>query len=82
MNCFQHPAAMLPNCRTPGSQEMLFSALALPDVVHQARHMSARLEHYMRVVDQRRMTHINCGATQESIESHTFPHKYKRVCVA
>lgn len=60
---------------------MLFSALALPDVVlHQARHMSARLEHYMRVVDQRRMTHISCGATQESIENHTFPHKYKRVC--
>ncbi|XP_076239186.1 uncharacterized protein LOC143182207 isoform X2 [Calliopsis andreniformis] len=25
------------------------------------------------------MSHISCGATQESIESHTFPHKYKRV---
>lgn len=75
-----HRAGVGPNCRTPGGQDMLFSALALPDVVlHQARHMSARLEHYMRVVDQRRMTHISCGATQESIESHTFPHKYKRV---
>ncbi|XP_046741899.1 uncharacterized protein LOC124408764 isoform X2 [Diprion similis] len=74
-----HPAAVLPNCRAPGSQDMLYSALALPDVLHQARHMSARLEHFMHVVDQRRLTHISCGATQESIESHTFPHKYKRV---
>ncbi|XP_053978609.1 uncharacterized protein LOC128876348 isoform X4 [Hylaeus volcanicus] len=38
-----------------------------------------RLEDYMRLVDLRRMAHISCGATQESIESHTFPHKYKRV---
>ncbi|KAK2588852.1 hypothetical protein KPH14_001721 [Odynerus spinipes] len=52
----------------------------LPDLIlHQARHMSARLENYMRIVDLRRMAHISCGATQESIESHTFPHKYKRV---
>ena len=38
-----------------------------------------RFEDYMRLVDLRRMAHISCGATQESIESHTFPHKYKRV---
>lgn len=48
-------------------------------VVQPTRHMSARLENYMRIVDLRRMSHISCGATQESIESHTFPHKYKRV---
>lgn len=48
-------------------------------ILHQARYMSARLENYMRIVDLRRMAHISCGATQESIESHTFPHKYKRV---
>jgi hypothetical protein len=57
-----------------------FSPLGLPDLVLQgARHMSARLDNYMRIVDLRRMAHISCGATQESIESHTFPHKYKRV---
>jgi len=59
---------------------MPFPPLGLPDFVLQgARHMSARLDNYMRIVDLRRMGHINCGATQESIESHTFPHKYKRV---
>ncbi|XP_076628717.1 uncharacterized protein LOC143345460 isoform X2 [Colletes latitarsis] len=44
-----------------------------------ARDMSLRLEGYMSLVDLRRMAHISCGATQESIENHTFPHKYKRV---
>jgi len=59
-----------------------FSPLGLPDLVLQgARHMSARLDNYMRIVDLRRMAHISCGATQESIESHTFPHKYKRVSI-
>ncbi|XP_076297383.1 uncharacterized protein LOC143217246 [Lasioglossum baleicum] len=37
------------------------------------------LEDYIRLVDLRRMGHTSCGATQESIERHTFPHKYKRV---
>ncbi|XP_076655962.1 uncharacterized protein LOC143360733 isoform X2 [Halictus rubicundus] len=37
------------------------------------------LEDYIRLVDLRRMSHTSCGATQESIERHTFPHKYKRV---
>ncbi|KAL2747143.1 E3 ubiquitin-protein ligase Arkadia [Vespula maculifrons] len=56
------------------------STAGLPDLIlHQPRHMSARLENYMRIVDLRRMAHISYGATQESIESHTFPHKYKRV---
>lgn len=59
---------------------MMRYPVAVPDyVMHQARHVSARLENYMRIVDLRRMSHISCGATQESIESHTFPHKYKRV---
>lgn len=47
-------------------------------VLQGTRHIS-RLDNYMRIVDLRRMAHISCGATQESIESHTFPHKYKRV---
>ena len=55
---------------------MPFSSLGL---LHPARQMSAQLENYMRLVDLRRMAAISCGATQESIESHTFRHKYKRV---
>ncbi|XP_074103673.1 uncharacterized protein LOC141530468 isoform X1 [Cotesia typhae] len=51
----------------------------LPDFVFQTRHMNTGFENYMRIVDLRRMSHISCGATQESIENHTFPHKYKRV---
>ncbi|XP_057338956.1 E3 ubiquitin-protein ligase arkadia isoform X1 [Microplitis mediator] len=51
----------------------------LSDFVFQTRHMNTNLENYMRIVDLRRMSHISCGATQESIENHTFPHKYKRV---
>lgn len=51
--------------------------MPFPQLVHQVRHLS-RFEHYIHFVDQRRMGHISCGATQESIESHTFRHKYKR----
>lgn len=59
-----------------------FAPLGFSDFVLQGpRHISARLDNYMRIVDLRRMAHISCGATQESIESHTFPHKYKRVIV-
>ncbi|XP_043519998.1 uncharacterized protein LOC122533912 isoform X2 [Frieseomelitta varia] len=54
---------------------MPFPSLGL---LHPARQMSAQLENYMRLVDLRRMAAISCGATQESIESHTFRHKYKR----
>ncbi|XP_012231747.2 E3 ubiquitin-protein ligase Arkadia [Linepithema humile] len=62
----------------PGTHDIM--PLGLSDFVLQgARHMSARLDNYMRIVDLRRMAHMSCGATQESIESHTFPHKYKRV---
>ena len=45
------------------------------------RHMTYRLEDYMRVVEQRRLIAVNRGASQETIERFTFPHKYKRVCV-
>ncbi|CAK9820773.1 E3 ubiquitin-protein ligase RNF165 [Anthophora plagiata] len=53
-------------------------------LLHPARHASARYasarpENYMRLVDIPRMANISCGATQESIENHTFRHKYKRV---
>lgn len=70
-----------PHIQGSGTHDMMpFPPLGLPDLVLQgARHMSARLDNYMRIVDLRRMAHISCGATQESIESHTFPHKYKRM---
>ncbi|XP_063992054.1 dual specificity protein kinase splA isoform X2 [Diachasmimorpha longicaudata] len=62
------------------STEIAPYPVPLPEfVLQQARHITAGLENYMRIVDLRRMSHINCGATQESIESHTFPHKYKLV---
>ncbi|XP_029048446.1 uncharacterized protein LOC117601401 isoform X3 [Osmia lignaria lignaria] len=35
--------------------------------------------HMRLAYNLRRMAHISCGATQESIENHTFRHKYKRV---
>ncbi|KAE8752894.1 hypothetical protein FOCC_FOCC000239 [Frankliniella occidentalis] len=43
-----------------------------------ARHMTARLEDYMRIVEQRRLAQMNRGATQDTIERCTFPHKYKQ----
>lgn len=33
----------------------------------------------MRVLDQRRLACLNRGASQDTIERFTFPHKYKRV---
>jgi len=41
--------------------------------------MNARLEDYMREVEQRRFIQINRGASQDTIERCTFPHKYKQV---
>lgn len=62
----------------PATHDMIpFSSLTFPEFLQ--RQMSARLDNYMRIVDLRRMAQTSCGATQESIESHTFPHKYKRV---
>ncbi|XP_032676346.1 uncharacterized protein LOC116846522 isoform X2 [Odontomachus brunneus] len=71
-----------PHLERSGSHDMMpISSLTFPDVVLQQaiRQQAARLDNYMRIVDLRRMAQISCGATQESIESHTFPHKYKRV---
>ncbi|GFT70083.1 e3 ubiquitin-protein ligase Arkadia [Nephila pilipes] len=42
------------------------------------RQMHARLEDYMRFVDQRRMG-MNRGASQNTIERNTLPHKYKKI---
>lgn len=33
----------------------------------------------MRVVEQRRLAQMNRGASQDTIERYTFPHKYKQV---
>lgn len=39
-----------------------------------------RLEDYMRFLE-RRSNNFNRGASQETIERFTFPHKYKRVSI-
>lgn len=43
-----------------------------------SRHMQARLEDYMRIIEQRRLA-VNRGASQSTIERNTFPHKYKKI---
>uniref|UniRef100_A0A0C9QIA6 RING-type E3 ubiquitin transferase n=1 Tax=Fopius arisanus TaxID=64838 RepID=A0A0C9QIA6_9HYME len=69
-----------PHMQSNVSTEITPYPVTLPEfVMQQARHISAGLENYMRIVDLRRGSHISCGATQESIENHTFPHKYKLV---
>ncbi|XP_011501015.1 PREDICTED: uncharacterized protein LOC105364709 [Ceratosolen solmsi marchali] len=40
---------------------------------------SPRSETYIHIADFRHIVCARGGATQDSIESHTFPHKYKRV---
>ncbi|XP_022254307.1 E3 ubiquitin-protein ligase arkadia-B-like [Limulus polyphemus] len=42
------------------------------------RHMQARLEDYVRSVEQRRLG-VNRGASQATIEQNTFPYKYKKI---
>ncbi|XP_066993989.2 E3 ubiquitin-protein ligase Arkadia [Anabrus simplex] len=67
---------------SPRPQELVFPPVLPPELMpfpFLARHMTARLEDYMRVVEQRRLAQMNRGATQETIERYTFPHKYKQV---
>lgn len=45
------------------------------------RHLSYRLEDYLRLMEQRRIHMMNRGASKDTIEKNTFPHKYKRVCL-
>lgn len=64
------------------SPELVFPPVIAPELTplpFLARHMAARLEDYMRVVEQRRLAQMNRGANQETIERYTFPHKYKQV---
>lgn len=63
-------------------QELVFPPVLPVDLMPfplLTRHMSYRLEDYMRVLDQRRLACLNRGASQDTIERFTFPHKYKRV---
>ncbi|KAK0079936.1 hypothetical protein PV325_000623 [Microctonus aethiopoides] len=54
--------------------------VGLPEYMyHRSSTAISRFASFMRIVDLRGISHISCGATQESIESHTFPHKYKRM---
>ncbi|XP_025075698.1 uncharacterized protein LOC105433446 [Pogonomyrmex barbatus] len=70
-----------PHTQGSGAHQIVPFVPGMPEfILPGARHMPSRMDNYMRIVDLRRMAHgISCGATQESIESHTFPHKYKRV---
>ncbi|VVC25107.1 Zinc finger, RING-type,Zinc finger, RING/FYVE/PHD-type [Cinara cedri] len=43
------------------------------------RHLSYRLEDYLRLMEQRRIHMMNRGASKDTIEKNTFPHKYKRI---
>lgn len=61
-----------------GSAEILVPPPLVP-LPLLARHMSARLQDYLRVVEERHLTHASRGATQDMIERNTFPHKYRRV---
>lgn len=73
---------MLQTASSPRPQELVFPPVLPPEVMSfpfLARHMTARLEDYMRVVEQRRLAQMNRGATQDTIERYTFPHKYKQV---
>lgn len=67
---------------SPRPQELVFPPVLPPELMpfpFLARHMTARLEDYMRVVEQRRLAQMNRGASQDTIERYTFPHKYKQV---
>jgi len=46
------------------------------------RHLSYRLEDYLRLMEQRRIHMMNRGASKDTIEKNTFPHKYKRVSIS
>nr|CAD7426783.1 unnamed protein product [Timema monikensis] len=66
---------------SPRPQEIMFPPVLPPELMpfpFLARHMTARLEDYMRVVEQRRLAQLTRGASQDTIERYTFPHKYKQ----
>ncbi|XP_012276549.1 E3 ubiquitin-protein ligase RNF38 isoform X2 [Orussus abietinus] len=76
----EHLHINFPRLTNLGSQDVLFPSLLLPEVLLRDRQMTARIENIMRFMNFRRnIRNISCGATQESIETHTFPYKYKRV---
>lgn len=73
---FKNLSFLQPN--SPRPAEMLVPPVAVP-LPFLARHMSARLQDYLRVVEQRHQAQLNRGASQDTIERNTFPHKYKRM---
>jgi len=64
------PGAEIPQIPQLGSLPML------------TRHLSYRLEDYLRLMEQRRIHMMNRGASKDTIEKNTFPHKYKRVSIS
>jgi hypothetical protein len=77
-----HCRSFVLQAASPRPQELVFPPVLPPELMpfpYLARHMTARLEDYMRVVEQRRLAQMNRGASQDTIERYTFPHKYKQV---
>jgi hypothetical protein len=80
--CIYRLFMLLQAAGSPRPQELVFPPVLPPELMpfpFLARHMTARLEDYMRVVEQRRLAQMNRGATQDTIERFTFPHKYRQV---
>ncbi|KAL1116282.1 hypothetical protein AAG570_005777, partial [Ranatra chinensis] len=66
---------------TSRPQELVFPPVLPPELMSfplWTRHMT-RLEDIMRVAEHRRLATANRGASQDTIERFTFPHKYKRM---
>lgn len=70
------PAVIAAEPGQPAQGPLLLPTELIP-FPYLARHMTARLEDYMRIVEQRRLAQMNRGASQDTIERCTFPHKYK-----
>lgn len=69
------PGSTMPS--QPGTDLSQMSQIgALPMLT---RHLSYRLEDYLRLMEQRRLHMMNRGASKDTIEKNTFPHKYKRI---
>ncbi|PSN55498.1 hypothetical protein C0J52_02588 [Blattella germanica] len=67
---------------SPRPQELVFPPVLPPELMpfpFLARHMTARLEDYMRVVEQRRLAQMNRGASQDTIERYTLQNSFSQV---
>lgn len=65
----------------PGADLSQVSSMGGSPLPILTRHLSYRLEDYLRLMEQRRLHMMNRGASKDTIEKNTFPHKYKRVSI-